>query len=1522
MAAPDTVTAVDGGGGPGAPPPPPATPPAGRGSARMARRVLGLLLGVLVLALVAAGGGALWLWHSDTGLQRALQRVPGLSVQGAQGRPTGGPYAVQRLQWQGAGLRVVIDGLAWDDAQWRWLPHPGAWFGLSLQRPRAARVLVQRTPDAAPAGPSAPPQSLRLPFELQAPGLRVGSLIVDTQAPVTDIGADLHLGAAAGAEHRVMQLGATRGGLALQGQATVGTDGELPLQARIQLTTRPGTAPADTAWQAEAQARGPLQRLAVDAQLRLATGPAATAQATLAPLAAWPLLALAAQTRDLDLSVLSPALPRTRLSGHARLAEPGRSAADVLALDLDLANAEPGPWDASRLPLTRLQLRLQGRPDAPGTLVFEQLQVQLAGAAGAAAGDAATAGRAAPRGPAARAAPAARGGSAAPPAPDATPAQGRPAPPAGELQGTGRWQGATLSLQLALRGVQPAALHTALPPMTLDGPVTLAFDGLPSPAGPGPATGAAGAAAAARAAGPRGELVVDLTGRLPRRGAPPLALQAEAQWAAPRDGSLQLTLRRASARAGAAATATATASAERNTAGLWRLQTRGDLQRFDPGPWWPAAAPGPGPHRLNGGWVADLSWPSPPSPPSSPAPAAQPAPPAPARSAARPAAPGPYPAGLPPGLRGSARLTLDDSRWAGLAWRGQAALQAGELALLWDADLRAGANRLQTRGRVPADRAAASSLVLGLQAPALAALAPLAGLLPRGMQDWWPREGALTLDATALGRWPAVRSEGRLSAQGLRSAVASLGAADATWNLSTQGEDAPLSLQLQATDLAHQAQRLEQLQATLQGSLREHTLDVQARSPLRPPAWAEAAAAAAGTGAASPAVPGSQMRLQASGRWALAGPSAGQRPASPAAGTAAASPAWGTWRGRIAQLQAAPRTAPGAPWLSSQDLDLTLTLDAAGQPLQARLAPGRVQALGGALRWQQAQWQAGPPGGAARWQLQAELEPMPVAPWLARWQPRFGWQGDLALAGTLRLSRGERFEAEGVIQRQGGDLSLTVEGARRALELSDVRLGLVATQGRWQFTQALVGRSVGVVGGLQTIDSTPQAAWPDDSAPLSGGLSLIVPQLGVWAPWLPPGWRLGGDLRIAASFGGRVGAPEYRGDITGGNLAVRNLFEGIHLQQGELAVALAGTQATVQRFVFRDGAGGGELRVSGGAVFGDEPRARLRAVAAKLRAVDRFDRRIAVSGAADLDLQATRLAMDGSFTVDEGLVDATQADAPALGNDVVVLNRAPLVIPGAIAPSAPAAAPAPGAPQTTAVATAVDLRIDLGEALRLRGRGLDTLLRGQLRVTTPGGQLAVNGVVRAEQGSYTAYGQNLRIERGTLVFRGEVGNPQLDILAVRADIDTRVGVLVSGSATNPRVRLYSEPELGELDTLTWLVLGREPTGLGRDDTALLQRAALALLAGERGGGPGLVQRLGLDELSLSRGNGSGSGTGTGDTIVSLGKQISRRVYVGYAHALGTAGGTWELIYRVAGRLTLRARSGAENAIDAIWTWRW
>ncbi len=152
---------------------------------------------------------------------------------------------------------------------------------------------------------------------------------------------------------------------------------------------------------------------------------------------------------------------------------------------------------------------------------------------------------------------------------------------------------------------------------------------------------------------------------------------------------------------------------------------------------------------------------------------------------------------------------------------------------------------------------------------------------------------------------------------------------------------------------------------------------------------------------------------------------------------------------------------------------------------------------------------------------------------------------------------------------------------------------------------------------------------------------------------------------------------------------------------------------------------------------------------------------------------------------------------------------------------------------------------------------------------------------------------------------------------MRPNIDTRVGVAITGTLLTPRVRLYADPDMSDTEKLSWLVLGRAPDGLGRTDTALLQRAAVALLSGE-GEAPTdtLLKNLGIDELSLSQGTGD-----VRETVVTLGKQLSRRWYVGYERGVNSTTGTWQLIYRIAQRFTLRLQSGLENSVDVIWTLR-
>jgi translocation and assembly module TamB len=300
----------------------------------------------------------------------------------------------------------------------------------------------------------------------------------------------------------------------------------------------------------------------------------------------------------------------------------------------------------------------------------------------------------------------------------------------------------------------------------------------------------------------------------------------------------------------------------------------------------------------------------------------------------------------------------------------------------------------------------------------------------------------------------------------------------------------------------------------------------------------------------------------------------------------------------------------------------------------------------------------------------------------------------------------------------------------------------------------------------------------------------------------------------------------------------------------------------------------------------------------------RVDRQLSASGRAELVLGPERGRLDGRLRIDEGLFDFSRADAPSLDDDVTLRGEA-------FDTERAAEAEAARRP------FALTLEIDLGEQLRVKGRGVDTGLRGSVRITNPGGRLAVNGTIRSEGGTYAAWGQKLDIERGALAFSGPPDDPRLDILAIRPNLDTRVGVIVSGTVQTMRARLYSEPDMPEADKLSWLLLGRAPDGLGRADTAILQRVASALIAGE-GDAPTdtLMKTFGIDELSVRQGDGD-----TRDTVISLGKQLSRRWYLGYERGVNATTGTWQLIYRVAQRFTLRAQSGLENSLDLIWTWR-
>lgn len=1021
---------------------------------------------------------------------------------------------------------------------------------------------------------------------------------------------------------------------------------------------------------------------------------------------------------------------------------------------------------------------------------------------------------------------------------------GSAADPGGRISAQGTLQ----SLRAQFAELRPTALDSRLPRLQLGG--SLALQGQP-PTGDQQNAGTL-------------QLDGTLSGQWQTpRGAQPVRLTLQAQ----SDLARTLTLQRLQLASGEASLQ-AEAQLARSDDGRWQAELGAQAQRLDPRLLWGGRDGGAwqrGRHEINASLQANLT----------------------------------QPAGTAPWPSGEARLQLLPSQINGmplageLSYRADAAATAPQLL----GGFTAAGNHLQWRAGID------GLATLELRADALAGLQPLLAL-------WQPQAriaGAARLQAElkpADGQKPALAGDWQLalkgSAEQLTLGTLSLGAVRIDARAGTQ-LDAPLQLTAEARQLLVSGARLSQATLGLSGSWARHQLKLDGKGAIALPTWL--ATLAGSDSSHAPLSAAAQFDGQLSGSpWVTLRDSSSSRKATPA-------PAPLQWQGRAGTLQLRP-DRPGLPaWFDAEGLALDLSVGPrfkATALQRLALAPGHAELAGARIRWRELLWQPPVSGGTLpELSAELELEPLAVAPLLSRWQPDFGWGGDLVMGGQVRLRSSPTMEVDIVLQRTEGDLSVTDDGGVHALGLSELRLALLAQDGRWHLTQAIAGEHLGAIGGAFTALTSPQAAWPGADATLEGVLTAHVANLGNWGAWVPPGWRLGGRLDAGISLAGKLGAPQIQGQASGEQIAVRNPLLGVDVDQGRFALALEGATATLKELSARGG--DGTLSAEGAVELGETPLARLSVQAQRFRLLNRVDRRLVASGKGRLEMGRQSLALDGRFAFDEGLFDFSRADAPALDDDVRVQR-----------PHAPAQA-APAARRASERRISMKLALDFGDKLHVFGRGLDTHLRGELLLSHAQGRPQLHGTLRAVGGSYEAYGQRLEIEKGELVFIGALDNPRLDVLAVRPNTDeVKVGVTLTGTALIPRVKLYSEPELSEAEKIAWLVLGRGPDTLGRSDTLLVQRAALALLAGEGQSTTGkLMRNLGLDEVSVGQDVDETRGT-----VVRVGKQISKRVYLGYERSLNATTGSWQLIYRIAQRFTLRAQSGEQNAMDLIWQWQW
>ena len=384
---------------------------------------------------------------------------------------------------------------------------------------------------------------------------------------------------------------------------------------------------------------------------------------------------------------------------------------------------------------------------------------------------------------------------------------------------------------------------------------------------------------------------------------------------------------------------------------------------------------------------------------------------------------------------------------------------------------------------------------------------------------------------------------------------------------------------------------------------------------------------------------------------------------------------------------------------------------------------------------------------------------------------------------------------------------------------------------------------------------------------------------------------------------GTLGKPVLTGALRGESLSIEVPPYGVYLRDGQLNATLEGDRLRISELAIRGG--DGRFTASGTLPLRwADGSAELAWQAKEFRVLNRPDMRLIVSGNGAAGFNGKRLALKGTLRADQGDFELEQERLPELGPDVVVLGQ-----PRAVATK-----------RDSRVPVALDLNLDLGDRLSLRGRGFAGQIAGRVQVVTnENGEPRAYGRIRAVDATFIAYGQRLRVDPGVLIFDGAIENPTLELTAWRRNQAVEAGIQLSGTLRAPRVQLVSQPPVAEGERLSWLVLGRAPGNASQADLSLLQAAAGALLP--RGKAAPLNQRIatafGLDELTLR------GGSQVSDRVVAFGKRLSDRLYVTYEQGLGAAASNLvKLDFSLTDLVSVRAQTGTASGVGLFYRFAW
>ena len=535
---------------------------------------------------------------------------------------------------------------------------------------------------------------------------------------------------------------------------------------------------------------------------------------------------------------------------------------------------------------------------------------------------------------------------------------------------------------------------------------------------------------------------------------------------------------------------------------------------------------------------------------------------------------------------------------------------------------------------------------------------------------------------------------------------------------------------------------------------------------------------------------------------------------------------------------------------------------------------------------------------SAAGELQARyvIEQLPLALIVSLTQPQSGYvaKGVLEGKGDIRRTpQGALFgnasltSASGSVAEEGqeNDALLSYEGFELAANLE----GETA-----HATTRLAFNEGGLVEGEITVGSLSSAAPTLDGR---GKLNIAdLSPIGLFVPQLA---NIKGSASGEGTITGTTVAPVISGSAQAQNLAAELPVLGLELTNGELKLSASGAGAIALEGHITSGKG--QLVFEGG---GDSITAlTIKANGKDILAADIPAANVVVAPDLNFTRKDERMDLTGTVTVSSANIDLTKlprgSNVTQVSSDVIVVDD-----------------PAPEAKAAKAMQLHTHVTVILGEGLQARalekvklvGFGLDARLGGQLAVSeTPGSDPMGSGEVRLE-GQYKAYGQDLTIQSGRLLYANTpLGDPQLDIVAVREVGAVTAKLSVTGSAQGPILQVSSDPSMPQTAALSLLVTGKPIDQLGSGEGDIVQSAARSL-GGAAGNflAKGLGKRLGIDEIGVD------NSTELGGSAFTVGQYLSPRLYISYGVGIFEPGQVVTLRYRLSRKFNVEASQGPKS----------